>query len=429
MDGPAFTSQSTAGHFPVLEQIVRSTPEEGAALLAAHLRDWLIGTLRLPPEALTPDKLLDEISLSLSRPFALYVALRLVIDKTLGMKFYEGEMRGATLTTLARVFVDEITIPMPAPEAGDDPYAGGSWPWPAAPPVDRDDRLPGIVFILATGRTGSTLLRTMLAGHPDLFVPPELNLLPFARMGERKRQVDHLGCTWMRSGLGSAFAGLEALTPDMIEARLYELEEQDVPVHEVYRRLQAAAGKRLLVDKSPAYTRHPLWLARGEEMFESPRYIFLTRHPYSVMESSVRMRFHRLRGDVWLTHDEHPWVTAEKTWATDNEHVLRFLESIPAERWMGVRYEDLVAAPENVMRGVCTFLEIEFDPALVTPYAGERMTRMPGVSVLPDVGDPNLLERSEIDSSLGEKWRTIRPPQRLSSFTRRVAAELGYELP
>src|SRR5438874_2417 len=38
-------------------------------------------------------------------------------------------------------------------------------------------------FLLSSPRSGSTLLRVMLAGHPALFVPPELHLLPFSSMG------------------------------------------------------------------------------------------------------------------------------------------------------------------------------------------------------------------------------------------------------
>ncbi|MGB5927443.1 MAG: sulfotransferase, partial [Cyclobacteriaceae bacterium] len=35
------------------------------------------------------------------------------------------------------------------------------------------------LFILSPPRSGSTLLRTMLAGNSNLFSPPELNLMPF----------------------------------------------------------------------------------------------------------------------------------------------------------------------------------------------------------------------------------------------------------
>ncbi|MEH1949605.1 MAG: phosphopantetheine-binding protein [Nostoc sp.] len=54
------------------------------------------------------------------------------------------------------------------------------------PLTSRKERLPGIIFILSSPRSGSTLLRVMLAGHPSLFSPPELHLLPFNTMRERE---------------------------------------------------------------------------------------------------------------------------------------------------------------------------------------------------------------------------------------------------
>lgn len=53
------------------------------------------------------------------------------------------------------------------------------------------------VFILAPPRSGSTLLRVMLGGHPDLFAPPELELLsyktPRGAEGRSGRTLHRLG--------------------------------------------------------------------------------------------------------------------------------------------------------------------------------------------------------------------------------------------
>ena len=52
---------------------------------------------------------------------------------------------------------------------------------PSRRPAQKNRRM---VFLHSSPRSGSTLLRVMLAGHPDLFCPPELDILPFERMGE-----------------------------------------------------------------------------------------------------------------------------------------------------------------------------------------------------------------------------------------------------
>ncbi|MEA2693633.1 MAG: hypothetical protein QOJ16_3020, partial [Acidobacteriota bacterium] len=58
---------------------------------------------------------------------------------------------------------------------------------PVLPPAGAGlPRNPRAVFILSPPRSGSTLLRVMLAGHPDLFAPPELELLGFGTLAERE---------------------------------------------------------------------------------------------------------------------------------------------------------------------------------------------------------------------------------------------------
>ena len=58
---------------------------------------------------------------------------------------------------------------------------------PALPeaPADTDAFNPPAMFILSPPRSGTTLLRVMLAGHPDLFAASELQLLGFNTMSER----------------------------------------------------------------------------------------------------------------------------------------------------------------------------------------------------------------------------------------------------
>ncbi len=56
---------------------------------------------------------------------------------------------------------------------------------PAARPGGVGARNPRAVFVLSPPRSGSTLLRVMLGGHPALFAPPELELLGFDTLAER----------------------------------------------------------------------------------------------------------------------------------------------------------------------------------------------------------------------------------------------------
>lgn len=363
------------------------------------------------------------------RPGAAFEMFRALVESRWEVPLYRQELsRFCSIRELARYLVQE-TDPGATREYPpiDDPYEGE----PPDAGVDlRQDaaaRPRPIVFILCAPRSGSTLLRAMLAGHPDLVAPPELHLLPFASLGAMAWETQTMGFGWMRRGLVTAFVALKGLSPVMAEMHVAGLEAQDVPIGEVYAELQRLASPRLIVDKTPTYALHPAWLRRAESLFESARYIHLTRHPYAVMESFVRLRFHRLLGKHWPVWDENPWRYAEKCWGVSQRHVLDFLRGVPDSRHMRVRFEDLAARPEEALRQIVGFLELPFDPALLTPFVGERWLR-DGDGKGAAIGDPRFLSRSALDGRLGEKWREIRLPRPLTGFTRGVAEELGYDL-
>jgi hypothetical protein len=165
-------------------------------------------------------------------------------------------------------------------------------------------------------------------------------------------------------------------------------------------------------------------LRRAEALFDKPKYIYLYRHPYPVMESILRLRFDRLFAPgLFGERDVDPYVVAETVWALSNRNLLAFFDGIEPDRCHRVRYEDLVRDPAGIMTGVCAFLGVPFDERVLAPYDGKRERMMGGL------GDPNILQHKGIDKQLGDAWKRIQWPRRLDEGTRALAARLGYELP
>lgn len=322
-----------------------------------------------------------------------------------------------TIAKLATYLAEEMVIP--APETTfTNPHEGGTFAWKLPAPLPKEARQnPPAAFVLCSPRSGSTLMRFMLDSHPDLYCPPELFMLPFERMGERRRQIDQLGYFWTRWGLGRTLAQLEQISLEQARQRVEQFEADDVAIQEVYRLFQELIVERLLIDKTAMYSVHSTWLYRAEEMFEGAKYLHLIRHPCAVIESFVRLRFHgRLLGNHWGIWDENPWLYAEKTWAAIHHNTLQFLKEIDPDRYHLIRFEDLVTNPRLVMSQVCDFLDIPFNERVLHPFKDELI----------GVGDPNFKTRNQIDPTLATAWKKNRPPQQLSEFTRRIAAELGY---
>jgi phthiocerol/phenolphthiocerol synthesis type-I polyketide synthase E len=412
----------------VLEQLLSLSPAERVSQLSNLLRPMVAAALGAAEDEVPVDAPFAQLNEAWADPRQVYASISGSVQGLIARPLYMWEfMRWpyrvgpiGSIRELAEHLSTELVIPVPeAPYA--DPYQGSSWAWSilALQPDDVSKNRP-MVFLLAGPRSGSTLLRVMLARHPELFCGPELHLLPFESMAQRHHLLAQEGYLWMESGLAQTLAEVERLTPDQGERRVQQLIEDDVSIQEVYRILQGQLGERLLIDKSPSYTIHRTWLLRAEDLFEEPKYLYLARHPCAATESFVRIRFHWLIGNHFGAWDANPWLFAEKCWAVHNRNAIDFLGAIASQRQHWVRYEDLVTDPDVVMKRVCDFLAIPFDDAVLSPYKG--------ISTTFELGDPNLLAHRGVDPTLATAWKRNPPPQQLSSFTKNVATELGYVL-
>ncbi len=284
---------------------------------------------------------------------------------------------------------------------------------------------PPAVFVLSPPRSGSTLLRVMLAGHPRLFAPPELELLTFADMAERKAAFSGRESFWLE-GLLRAVMEVRRCGPEEAAEILAACEREALSTQELCRRLQGWLGERLLVDKTPSYALDPALLARFEETFEEPRYLHLVRHPYGMIRS-----FEEARLEQVFFRYRHPFTRrelAELVWLVSHENVTRFLAGVPAGRHLQVRFEDLVRDPEGELKAICDFLGIEYHPAMADPYqeGGARMTD--GVHAESRMlGDVKFHRHGRVDAGVAERWREELAEDFLGEPARRLAAALGYQ--
>lgn len=347
------------------------------------------------------------------------------IERDLGVRLFPKELFDRpSIAELAPYLVSEIAKLDHRAEAEPAPATARSASQRLRPRLKRIGpavRNRPAVFLLSAPRSGSTLLRVMLAGHPQLFSPPELHLLQYNTMREWNEGLGH---SFLGEGLPRAWMELRGFTAEEAKAYIDEYVKNDVPVEKVYADMQEIVAPRLLVDKSPSYGDAVDILEHAERIFDGAKYIHLVRHPYSVVESFIRNRFDRLMMDG----DADPMAAGEDVWSIHNANIADFLEHIDPSRKHVVKYEDIVAKPEESMKTMCEFLGIPYDPAVLTPYEGDRMTDGVHKSSM-HIGDPNFKKHDKIDASLGDVWKRTRLPRKLGGFARRVAKELDYPLP
>ncbi|MBI3897895.1 MAG: sulfotransferase [Gammaproteobacteria bacterium] len=289
---------------------------------------------------------------------------------------------------------------------------------------------PRAIFILSPPRCGTTLLRVMLAGNSKLFAPPELELLPFDDLGQRREAYAGMAGLWLE---GTTRALMEALDCSNEEAstamRKYETERMSTA--DLYRLMQEPIGDRILVDKTPSYASQIQILRRAEMIFDKPLYVHLLRHPCGMIRSFLDYKMdqtYRVRYSVKQKFPYSARQIAELVWTISHQNVLDFLSSIPASRHTRLSFEDLVRQPERSMQALSEFCEIPYDEAMADPYR-DMHKRMVDATVSEGrmQGDQNfLVKHKKIDPSVADRWARVMTSEFLGAPTRELARELGY---
>ena len=293
-------------------------------------------------------------------------------------------------------------------------------------PPPAEDRNPRAAFILAPPRSGTTLLRVMLAGHPDLFAASELQLLGFHTLRSRQEAYTGRFSLWL-DGTVRTLMELEQIGPSEARALMDDAVEAGLTTQQFYRRLQQRATPRLLIDKSPSYASDPTALAKAEAGFDQPFYIHLVRHPVPVIRSFEK---HHMDQALFVRdHDFDRRSLAELVWTASHRVVTRFLDGVPRERWHRIRYEDLVTEPRRELETLCERMGLPFHGRVLDPYEGLDAKMADGVfRESRPMGDTRFLEHGRVVAESAHAWRSepVTGERPLGPPTRAVAALLGY---
>ena len=321
-----------------------------------------------------------------------------------------GKEQGITETAVSRMR-DWLTAAMP--------YAIQN--------VTPGPRNPQAVFILSPPRSGTTLLRVVLGGHPGLFAPPELDLLTFPTLAARHEALSQAD-SFRLEGAIRALMAIHKCDAEQVQKIMAEYEARNMTTQDFYGRLQEWIAPQILVDKSITYANHIETLQRAEAYFENPLYIHLLRHPYGMIHSFEDVRLDR----IYFREQKAFSVRAlgELVWLVNHRNILAFLEQVPAERQLRLQYERLVREPQKTVEDLSGFLGLEFHPDMLKPY-NERQKRMTdglySVSESRMIGDVKFHGYSSIEAKAAERWKDKIETDFLSDITWELAEAVGYE--
>ncbi len=238
------------------------------------------------------------------------------------------------------------------------------------------------VFVIGAELSGTTLLRHMLDGHPQVALPIDFDFAldwPDASDDEWPDLFDY----WER--LADSREARKARV--VIDASLAFPEL----VRSLLRQIRRNANKPVL-----AVTAHRHY-DRILRLWPEARFIYLFRDGRDVARSHVEMGW---AGNVWAAAPI--WREAEREWR-------RVSALVPRENRIEIRYEELIRDPKRELSRITGFLDVEVAPEMVD-YPARSQAEAP---------DPRMVER----------WREKLSLRELAWLEREIGTELrarGY---
>jgi len=212
-----------------------------------------------------------------------------------------------------------------------------------------------VPFIVGVPRSGTTLIRAMLASHPDLTIPEEAEFR--VSMSEDPRRYERSDGLNVESFVADLVAHPQfhwwGLSEDEVRTILRGAAPQTFSdaIRALFRDCALKEGKTRYGDKTP---RALLFMPRLAQLFPEARFIHIIRDGRDVALSHVHTKgFIRSVGEVALTWKE--WIERGRKGGT----------VVGSGHYREVRYERLVEDPEGVLRSVCEYVGLGFDRGML----------------------------------------------------------------
>lgn len=224
------------------------------------------------------------------------------------------------------------------------------------------------VFLLATERSGSNLVRSILGTHSEIAAPHpfETSFPGFPEHIDVPARLDD--------------ETLYKLVRDILIQKEFSIHPLDAPIDvgDVHERVTAIERPTYLDIQEAIYDQYVdraekrRWVSKHDGLFycldavldhygddRTPRFVHLVRDPRDVVLSFKSV----------TTSDYHPFYNARK-WREEQRMAMELHEESP-DLTRVVRYEDLLQEPRETVEDLCDFLDVDFEEEMLYYYDTE----------------------------------------------------------
>jgi hypothetical protein len=277
--------------------------------------------------------------------------------------------------------------------------------------------MAGPIFVVGAPRTGTTLTRNILNRHPEVHLYNEIHFCE--RIHDKLGQRGELDETRLDGALDMLLEHAQEWTPGAEEAASRrELRQRAVAAGGFGGLLRSFLameaewnGKRIWGDSSP---QDVLYLDCLKSWFPAARIVCLVRDPRAYLASYKNY----VRKGHPTYHDRYSPLPNALLWRTYMGALLEARQAPWAADLHELRYERLVADPQEEVRALCAFLDLEFQ--------GDMLEVASRNSSYLTVGEEG---RAGISSGSVDRWREELTATEIwiaEWICRRAMRHLGY---
>jgi hypothetical protein len=291
-------------------------------------------------------------------------------------------------------------------------------------PPERSSFSTAYVFLIGTGRCGSTLVHQLLARHPRVGFISNLEdrvpgLPPSARCSSnavyRHAPARVTGTSWFRYAPSEAYRALAREVSPMVTEPSRDLLASDA-MPWLAERFRSFFATRAHAQRTPVFLhRFTGWPRTGfvREVFPEARFINVVRDGRAVVASGLQTPW-------WRGHqgpERWPWGPLPPAYAAEWEASGRSFvllaglgwkmlmdsyatarDLMPADQWLDIRFEDVLAHPQACFKQMLDFMGLDQDRPFNRALSGTRFAVDRQAAFRRELGPAvELLERSLAD--------------------------------
>lgn len=268
------------------------------------------------------------------------------------------------------------------------------------------------VFIVGRGRSGTTLLKSMLDRHPDIAIAPEslfvISVYSRYRAGkwDKRRVLRFFNDIWLEGRLQNWGFDKELLKKRLLDnAGTANFSDLCRIVYQEYASQNGKKNVAIVGDKNPHYA---LFLHKLLKIFPDAHFIHLLR--------DYRDNVLSYKG---VTFDLKNTAALSYRWVLYNKNVKKFASEYP-DRSLQVKYEDLVLSSLVTLEKICAFIGVEYKSQMLESNDTSVKINQPWHKNVSRPPDPGLL--SQWESRMSVKDLII-----AESIAGKYGQEFGYE--